>query len=101
MKQQDLLLKQQRLLMRSAELRTRLSEQVQIFKKPLAFVDQFKRGLQWLSRNPKLPLAAVVAVAVVQPRRALAWGGRVWWALKTFKTLRTWVANRVLRQLSA
>lgn len=90
----DLALRQQRLLMRSAQLRSTFASQAQDFKAPLALVDRIRCGVTWLYRNPLWPLGALLALAIVRPRRAIVWGGRVWGAWKLFKRARHWIANR-------
>ena len=77
MNNDDLIVRQQRLLVRSAQLRLLLADQAQILQKPLARADQAQSGLQWLYRNPLWPLGALVLVALVRPRRAMAWSGRL------------------------
>ncbi len=93
MNNDDLLLRHQRLLMRSAQLRLTLENQAQVFKTPLAVVDQARNILHWLYRNPEWPLGALIVLTVLRPRRTLLWGGRLWWAWKTFKRARNWVAK--------
>jgi hypothetical protein len=51
MNNNELLLRQHRLLLRSARLRLTLADQSQVFKKPLALADQARNSLQWLYRN--------------------------------------------------
>lgn len=97
MNNDDLILRQQRLLTRSAQLRLTLTQQTQALKKPLAWVDQVKIGMIWLRHNPQWPLGAVLVLVVLQPRRAFRWGGRLWWGWQTFKRVRTWVENNSLR----
>lgn len=99
MNNDELVLRQQRLLARSAELRLTLTSQGQVFKTPLALVDQAQAGLQWLYRNPQWPLGALVALVVLRPRRAIIWGGRLWWAWKTFKRAQKWVATLPVQRL--
>lgn len=93
MNNDDLALRQQRLLMRSAQLRLTLANQTQVFKTPLAVADQARKVLQWLYRNPQWPLGALLVLVVVRPRRTIIWGGRLWWAWKTFKRARNWMAK--------
>lgn len=79
--------RQQRLLVRSAQLRLTLAHQAQVLKGPLAVADQARNGLRWLYDNPRWPLAALLVLLAVRPRRAVLWGGRVWMAWTTFKRL--------------
>lgn len=100
MSNDELVLRQQRLLVRSAQLRFTLSEQAQIFKRPLTVADKAQAGLQWLYRNPLWPLGAVLALAVLRPRRAILWGGRLLWAWKTFRRARIWAATKPIQRLT-
>lgn len=97
MNNDELLLRQQRLLARSSQLRLTLADQAQVFKSPLALVDQLRNGLQWVYRNPHWPLGAMLVLAVMRPRRALMWGGRMWWGWKMFQRARKWSATRPSR----
>jgi len=100
MKHDELVLRQQRLLVRSAQLRLVLSNQAQVLQRPFALADQAQSGLQWLYRNPQWPLGALVLVVLVRPRRAIVWGGRLWWAWKTFKQTQKWLTKQSLQKLS-
>lgn len=100
MNNDDLVLRQQLLLVRSAQLRLRLADQAQVLQRPLALADQAQSGLQWLYRNPQWPLGALVLVVLVRPRRAIVWGGRLWWAWKTFKQTQKWLAKQSLQKFS-
>lgn len=98
MNNEDLIERQQRLLVRSAQLRLILADQAQVLQKPLALADQAQSGVQWLYRNPLWPLGALMLVALVRPRRAMAWGGRLWWAWKTLKQTQKWLTKRPLQK---
>ncbi|MEO8119623.1 MAG: YqjK-like family protein [Rhodoferax sp.] len=100
MNNDDLALRQQRLLTRSAQLRLILANQTQVFKTPLAMVDQARDALQWLYRNPQWPLSALLVLTILRPRRTIIWGGRLWWAWRTFKRARNWLAKLPLKQHS-
>ena len=62
----ELAARQQRLLIRSAELRVALAHQSQALQQPLA-------------------------LAMLRPRRALAWATRLWWGLGLYKQARRWL----------
>lgn len=94
MNHDDLALRQQRLLMRSAELRADWAHQVQGLKGPLVIADQARAGLQWLARNPAWPLGCLLVLIVVRPGRALVWGGRLWWAWGMYRRADHWISNR-------
>ena len=100
MNNDDLVLRQQRLLMRSAQLRLTLANQTQVFKTPLAVADQVRNGLQWLYRNPHWPLGAMLVVAILRPRRTVIWGGRLWGAWRTLKRVQNWMAHLPRQQHS-
>ena len=98
MNNDELLLHQQHLLMRSGQLRSTFASQAQDFKVPFALADQIHRGVRWLYRNPLWPLGGLLALIVVRPRRAIVWGGRVWWAWKVFQRTRNWIATGALQR---
>ncbi len=84
-----LALRHQRLVARSGQLRQEWVRQVQVLQQPLSLADRALTGLNWLARHPLWPLGTVLVVLVLRPRRALRWGGRVWWAWTTLRrTLR-------------
>lgn len=99
MNNDDPLMRQQHLLRRSAQLRIALAQQAQAFKAPLAMVDQVRGALEWLRRHPQWPLAAMLTVLILRPRRALVWSGRLWWAWKMFKRARAWIAKSQAPQM--
>ena len=73
-----LLERQHRLLLRSTELRGRLAADAVVLRRPLALADRVREGWRWLRVHPEVPLAALVVVAVLRPRRAWRWGLRAW-----------------------
>ena len=87
MQTHELLEKQQQLLIQSARLRLQFQEQVQIVIRPLSVLDKVQSGLHWLQKNPQWPLAGLVVVVMLRPRRAITWGGRLWWVWRTYKHL--------------
>lgn len=93
MNNNDPLLRQQHLLRRSAQLRTAFARQAQAIQRPLAMADQVRYALQWLRHHPQWPLAALLTLLILRPRRALVWSGRLWWAWKMFKRARAWMAT--------
>ena len=98
MKPDELVLRQQRLLLRSAQLRLTLADQLQAIKRPLAVADRAQTALQWLYCNPLWPLGALMLVLVLRPQRAVLWGGRLWLAWKTFERARNWMATLPLQR---
>lgn len=93
MNRDELILRQQQLLVRSAQLRLNLADQIQVFKRPLAVVDTARGGLRWLQANPQWSLSALALLVVLRPRRALVWGRRLWWAWRTLKRAQNWIAT--------
>jgi len=86
----DLQLRQQRLLIRSTELRLQLRADLQRLQGPAAVADQVKSALLWLYQNPLWPAGALVLLLVLKPRRALVWSGKLWWLWKSARLLRHW-----------
>ncbi|MBE0473973.1 YqjK family protein [Rhodoferax sp.] len=86
----DLQLRQQRLLIRSAELRLQLNADLQRLQGPAAVADQVKLGLLWLYQNPQWPAAVLVLLLVLKPKRALVWAGKLWWLWKSVRLARHW-----------
>jgi hypothetical protein len=91
MNKTELLIRQQMLVQKNTLLRERLELQSGVLVKPLRVLDQGKLGLQWLSAHPIWPAAALVLVALLKPRRTLAWGRRIWNTWKTYQTVKVWL----------
>lgn len=89
-----LMLRQQQLLIRSAQLRLSFAEQTQVLKRPLALADDARAGMQWLMRNPQWPLGVLALSIVFRPARALRWGSRAWWAWRAAQRAQSWLASR-------
>ena len=96
MNHSDLAVRQQRLQVRSAQLRLVLAKQAQALQRPLALADRAQSGFQWLYHNPHWPLGALVLVILVRPRRAMVWGGRLWWGWKSFNPAQHWLNQHPL-----
>lgn len=86
----ELLLRQQRLLIRSTELRLQLRGQLQRLQRPAAAADQIRVGWTWLYQHPQWPAAALALFLVLKPKRALAWTGKLWWLWKSARVLQRW-----------
>ena len=82
-----LALRQQVLLLRSTELRVRWAADTATLRRPLALADRVQEAWRWLRANPAAPIAAVVVVAVLRPRRAWRWSLRLWWGWRTLRRL--------------
>ena len=90
MTKRELRLRQHALLVRSAQLRQQFQSQSTPLVQPFKWADQSVRGLRWLYRNPAWPGAALVALVIVRPQRALKWGGRLWWLWRSYKAVQQW-----------
>lgn len=82
-----LALRQQVLRLRSTELRGRLAADAAVLQPPLALADRVQEGWRWLRANPAAPVAALVVVAVLRPRRVWRWGWKLWWGWRTLHRL--------------
>jgi len=82
-----LALRQQLLRLRSTELRGRLAADAAVLRQPLALADRVREGWRWLRANPAAPIAAVVVVAVLRPRRVWRWGWKLWWGWRALRQL--------------
>ena len=90
MPQDELRRRQQELLLRSAHLRLTLAQQTQVFRKPLAIVDRGCELIRVLANKPFWPLGSALLLLAWRPRRALAWGARLWWAYRSYQQARRW-----------
>lgn len=79
--EQMLARRQQRLLVRSSELRNDFALHAQVLRQPLALADQVHSAWRWLRAHPELPLAAVGVVLLLRPRRSLGLLWRLGWRL--------------------
>jgi hypothetical protein len=82
--------RQQELLLRSTQLRLTLAQQTQVFRKPLAIADRGCELIQVLANKPFWPLGGALLLLALRPRRALAWGARLWWAYRSYRQARRW-----------
>ncbi|MDP1900978.1 MAG: YqjK family protein [Rubrivivax sp.] len=82
--------RQHALVVRSSVLRGRLAADAAVLQRPLALLDSVRNAWQWLRAHPEGPLAALVVVAVLRPRRAWRWGLRLWWGWRSLKRLQRW-----------
>ncbi len=88
---QELRQRQQQLLLRSAELRHSLAQQVRTLQAPLVRVDQVRNGLHWLRKHPVWPLAALGLLVFKRPRRVLRWLPRLLGGWQLYLQLRDWL----------
>jgi hypothetical protein len=88
-----LALRQRELLLHSALQRQALVQDLHALAPPLGLADRVRGGLHWLRAHPELPLAAVVVIALLRPRRALRWSTKVWAAWRLWRKLRRFVGD--------
>ncbi|MEY4139224.1 MAG: hypothetical protein RLZZ371_1406 [Pseudomonadota bacterium] len=86
----ELQLRQQRLLIRSAELRLQLRGDLQRLQRPAAWADQVMSCWNWLSQHPQWPAGALALLLILKPKRALSWAGKLWWLWNSARLLRRW-----------
>lgn len=89
-KQEHLLqLRQVELRLRSAELRIKISHDVQALHGPIALADRVYQGYLWLRERPFWMLggagSAVSVLTLLRPRRVLRWATKGFWAWRLFK----------------
>ena len=77
------------LLARAAVERERISVQLRLWEAPLALVDSSVAAARYLRRHPQWLIAAAVVLAVLRPRRALAWARNGLIAWRAWR----WVSN--------
>ena len=92
----DLLLRQQRLLIRSAQLRANLNHSADMIRTPLHVIDRTRTTIEWLYQHPLYPSIALAALVLLKPRRALTWGKHLWGGWLTFQRLRQWLETENL-----
>ena len=83
-----LAVRQQMLLVRSAELRGRLAADAAVLQRPLAAADRVRTAWRWLQYHPAAPLTALVVVVILRPRRALRWSLQAWSAWRAWRQLK-------------
>lgn len=91
-------IRRERLLMRSQTLRRQIAADAQVFKPPLALVDQLRDGLRWLARNPEWPAGVLVFLLVARPAVALRWGMRAWSGWQLWRRARRFMAMTPVRR---
>ncbi|MEY4099135.1 MAG: hypothetical protein RL300_306 [Pseudomonadota bacterium] len=88
----ELQLRQQRLLIRSAELRLQLRGDLQRLQRPASKADQVWGGWTWLRQHPQWPAGALALLLALKPKRVLSWSGKLWWVWRSARLLRRWRA---------
>lgn len=84
--------RQQRLLVRSGELRAQFAQDAQALQHPLALADRVHAGWRWLRAHPELPLAAALLFLVLRPRRIWRLGWRLWAGWKLWQRVQVRLA---------
>ncbi len=74
----EVLLRRERLLLRSGQLRQDWAQQVQVLRKPLGLADQARAGAHWLMQHPEWPIGVATLLIVLRPGRALRWASYAW-----------------------
>jgi len=90
--------RQQRLLVRSGELRSQFVQDARVLQQPLALADQVQAGWRWLRAHPELPLAAVAVVALLRPRRVWRLGWRLWAGWRLWQRVQVRLPAGLLRR---
>ena len=80
----ELALRQQLLVLRSAELRAGLAAEWSPWRDR---VSRLRRALAWLRSHPEWPAGVVVAAVALRPGRALRWGLRLWGGWRLWRQL--------------
>jgi len=91
----QLALRQQLLLLRSAELRREFIECTAPWQTPLSVADRVHQGWRWLRGHPEAVMAGVVSLAVLRPRRVWRWGARLWWGWQLWQRVQKFQARHL------
>ncbi|TRZ68362.1 MAG: hypothetical protein D4R98_02330 [Comamonadaceae bacterium] len=85
MRNNNLILRQQQLCERSAQLRFLWAQEIQCVKLPLSRGDNLIKSAAWISRKPVLPAVGAFLILAWQPKRAVVWGCRILWGWNVFQ----------------
>ena len=91
--------RQQRLLVRSSELRSQFARDAQAWQQPLALADQVRAGWRWLRAHPEVPLGVLAVLVVLRPRRAWRLGWRLWAGWRLWQRLQSGLQQRLQQRL--
>ena len=97
----DLALRRERLLLRSAALRTTLGDQSVVLEAPLAAADRVSAGAHWLYRQRAWLIGGLVVVLVLKPRRAWRVARFGWWLWRSSRRALPWLMAAGLLEPSA
>jgi hypothetical protein len=87
-REQELLLRRERLLSRSDLLRKDIAEQARAFSPRLAWAAQAHEGWRWMKAHPEWVIGPAVALVVLRPRRVFGWGSRLLGAWRLWQRTR-------------
>ena len=88
MSRASILARQQKLQIRSAELRVKLGYESQTLAAPLALADNVCTGLRWIKSSPGIPLGALGAFAVLKPFRTLGFVKKALFAFRLYRRIK-------------
>ncbi|ROZ71246.1 YqjK family protein [Ramlibacter sp. WS9] len=88
-----MLVRQGELAARSQMLREQLAQDSMALERPLAIADQLRGGAHWLISRPWWIAAAVALPIVLRPRRAAAWGVKLWWGWRLWRKAQPFLAH--------
>lgn len=89
----EVLLRRERLVLRSDQLRVTWSQQVQVLRRPLGMADKARSATQWLLQHPEWPLGVLALLVVLRPGRALRWASYAWQGYGVYRRVQR-VLNR-------
>jgi hypothetical protein len=85
----DIRARRAQLLARAAVERERISVQLRAWEAPLAIADKAYAAARLVRRHPQWLVGAAVVLAILRPRRALAWARNGLVAWRTWRWLST------------
>ena len=91
----ELALKKQRLQLRSGALREQMRGQVRALVPVFQAADRVSEAIGWVRRHPQVVIAALVALIVAKPSRAIRWARRGFFAWQAWRRLQDWQAQNL------
>lgn len=89
----DLALEKQRLLLKSAALRSEWADHASALKPICAGADRLRDAGAWLGRHPGLVVGSAVALLVARPKMVFRWLRRSLFALGLWRRARGWLTS--------
>ena len=80
-------IKRARLVDRAAREREDIAHALQPFSRPLGFVDRCLGAVRFVIARPPLLAGALLALALLRPRRTLRWARRAWGLWRSYRWL--------------